>query len=349
MPPISIFKCRLFAAAVLVLTLSIVPALAQQENPAADQPSIELNLHALDQLKQPSAAEAAPTPEGQPRLIWVEGPKGHVLSPHKRKHRKNHGKKRSKKTKRHPRKRPVKKTPPAAQKKPAFKAKPAAPVKPPAKPAAQVQPPAPKPVPIPLPPEPAPVPPPKPVPVPLPPEPAPVPPPPVSSPNAAPALPTPPKPIVAAPPAAQTMPVPVASPAPKPAAQKAPTETAPVKAVDEALSAPSGNAKKANFTITFKSTETTLPLSVKSELDAHIKPLLLAHPDLRVRLAAYASNVDDQPSTARRIALSRALSVRAYLIDAGVNTMRIMVEAEGDKNPGGNPDRVDVFVEPQQQ
>ena len=41
----------------------------------------------------------------------------------------------------------------------------------------------------------------------------------------------------------------------------------------------------------------------------------------------------------------RALSVRAYLIDAGVGNLRINVQAEGDKNPGGDPDRVDVFVQ----
>ncbi len=52
----------------------------------------------------------------------------------------------------------------------------------------------------------------------------------------------------------------------------------------------------------------------------------------------------DQPSTARRVSLSRALSVRAHLIDEGVANLRINVQAEGDKNPGGEPDRVDVMV-----
>jgi len=66
---------------------------------------------------------------------------------------------------------------------------------------------------------------------------------------------------------------------------------------------------------------------------------------LHANILAYASATADQASTARRVSLSRALSVRAYLIDNGINNLRINVQAEGDKNPaGGNPDRVDIFV-----
>lgn len=87
-----------------------------------------------------------------------------------------------------------------------------------------------------------------------------------------------------------------------------------------------------------------MPLSVQSQLDSVAKQL--SHNDnLRVTLVAYASAAGDQASTARRVSLSRALSVRAYLIDAGVNNMRINVQAEGDKNPGGDPDRVDLVLQ----
>lgn len=83
---------------------------------------------------------------------------------------------------------------------------------------------------------------------------------------------------------------------------------------------------------------------MKPELDKLAKQLA-ANAQQRVSVIAYASAVGDQASTARRISLSRALSVRAYLIDAGVNNLRINVQAEGDKNPGGDPDRVDLFVQ----
>ncbi len=83
---------------------------------------------------------------------------------------------------------------------------------------------------------------------------------------------------------------------------------------------------------------------MQSQLDEAAKRLV-HNEALRVTLIAYASVVGDQASTARRVSLSRALSVRAYLIDAGVNNMRINVQAEGDKNPGGDPDRVEVFLQ----
>lgn len=125
--------------------------------------------------------------------------------------------------------------------------------------------------------------------------------------------------------------------------------------MDEALStagaggktksaAPHFSKDKPALSITFKSTETTVPLVTQdalSKLAADLKD----DENLRVTLMAYASSVGDQASTARRVSLSRALSVRAYLIDAGVGNLRINVQAEGDKNPGGNPDRVDLFVQ----
>lgn len=93
----------------------------------------------------------------------------------------------------------------------------------------------------------------------------------------------------------------------------------------------------------FKPTETAMPLTVKESIDKLVADLK-ANEAQRVNLVAYASAAADQASTARRVSLSRALSVRAYLIDNGINTLRINVQAEGDKNPGGEADRVDVFV-----
>jgi len=83
---------------------------------------------------------------------------------------------------------------------------------------------------------------------------------------------------------------------------------------------------------------------MQDPLDKVIKRLK-ANADERVTITAYASSVGDQPSTARRVSLSRALSVRAALIDAGISNLRINVQAEGDKNPGGEPDRVDLFIQ----
>lgn len=86
-----------------------------------------------------------------------------------------------------------------------------------------------------------------------------------------------------------------------------------------------------------------MPLTIKDDINALAKRLIQNNNE-RVTLIAYAAAIGDQTTTARRVSLSRALSVRAYLIDAGVNNLRINVQAEGDKNPGGEPDRVDIFI-----
>ena len=139
--------------------------------------------------------------------------------------------------------------------------------------------------------------------------------------------------------------------------EKAPDESAAVKATAKAVTEPAApkpadaqaNAATRNaaaLSIAFKSTETTVPLSVQSQLD-EVSKKLIHDENLRVTLVAYASAVGDQVSTARRVSLSRALSVRAYLIDAGVSNLRINVQAEGNKNPGGDPDRVDLMIQQQ--
>lgn len=63
-------------------------------------------------------------------------------------------------------------------------------------------------------------------------------------------------------------------------------------------------------------------------------------------VTAYAAGTPDDPSTARRLSLSRALAVRSVLIHAGVASPRIYVRALGASvpSPGVSPDRVDVAV-----
>jgi outer membrane protein OmpA-like peptidoglycan-associated protein len=65
---------------------------------------------------------------------------------------------------------------------------------------------------------------------------------------------------------------------------------------------------------------------------------------LRVKLEAYARGNSQNASQARRLSLSRALAVRAGLMNQGVKPTRIDIRALGNKVPGGTPNRVDVTV-----
>jgi outer membrane protein OmpA-like peptidoglycan-associated protein len=84
--------------------------------------------------------------------------------------------------------------------------------------------------------------------------------------------------------------------------------------------------------------------AARSALDAIAKTL--ARDDgTRVQLVAYATGTADEANQARRISLSRALNVRAYLIDHGVRNTRMDVRALGNRPDGNKPaDRVEIVL-----
>ena len=141
----------------------------------------------------------------------------------------------------------------------------------------------------------------------------------------------------AAAPLPETAKAPKAPPAAKP---KAPvTKTAalpPAKAPDKPA-----RGKILRFEFTGNSAE--LPGNATSELKTLAERLLRAD-SLRVEVKAYASAVEGGPSAARRLSLSRALAVRAFLIGQGVRSTRIDVRALGNRSEGGPPERVDLVV-----
>jgi outer membrane protein OmpA-like peptidoglycan-associated protein len=61
-------------------------------------------------------------------------------------------------------------------------------------------------------------------------------------------------------------------------------------------------------------------------------------------VVAYAAGTSEDPSTARRLSLSRALAVRSALMADGVASSRIYVRALGATGGDDTPDRVDLAV-----
>lgn len=57
---------------------------------------------------------------------------------------------------------------------------------------------------------------------------------------------------------------------------------------------------------------------------------------------AYAPGVTDDPSSARRLSLARAMAVRSALVGAGVPSARIFVRALGTQFGSGPADRADI-------
>ena len=72
------------------------------------------------------------------------------------------------------------------------------------------------------------------------------------------------------------------------------------------------------------------------------------HPNWRLQIQAFASPSGHGISSARRTSLSRALSVRSYLLDQGIRAHRLDVRALGAKTNRDPQDRVDlVFLNPE--
>jgi outer membrane protein OmpA-like peptidoglycan-associated protein len=128
-------------------------------------------------------------------------------------------------------------------------------------------------------------------------------------------------------------------PPPPPPVVQAPQQTA---ALPKAPELPPG-AASAVRAIAFGPGTANLPADAEGALKATVAELN-ANPALRVQLRAYAAGDKGSESQARRLSLSRALAVRSFLVNQGIQATRIDVRALGNNVPEGSPDRVDVSL-----
>jgi len=129
-------------------------------------------------------------------------------------------------------------------------------------------------------------------------------------------------------------------PIPLPAQEPAPPPPPPVSAT----AATNASTLHNGLRLTFGSGETDLNPASIAAIDG-IAQGVQSHENSSVNVVAYAAPTPDDPSTARRLSLSRALAVRSALIADGVNSSRIYVRALGGSEAGNGPnDRVDVTL-----
>lgn len=124
---------------------------------------------------------------------------------------------------------------------------------------------------------------------------------------------------------------------PQPAEEPAPTEQAALTPPAQALEV--GHAMQ----VVFEDTNAKLPASARAELIA-LAEQLKAQKDFRLQLQAFASDESLSAGKARRLSLSRALTVRSFLIENGIRSTRIDVRALGNKTTKQPVNRVDVNV-----
>ena len=98
------------------------------------------------------------------------------------------------------------------------------------------------------------------------------------------------------------------------------------------------------FQLKYGQSQTTASDSERDAMLAAISPYLYDRTK-RIRVVSYASPDDAQGNKSRRLSLQRAIQVRALLMNAGFESLRVHVQAMCDKTNGSGPtDRVDLFV-----
>ena len=161
--------------------------------------------------------------------------------------------------------------------------------------------------------------------------------PPKSAPPARPATaPVPPPAVPIAPPPTITLPPPIVVPM-RPAA---PATPAPISADAPGTAEPLPGGLR----LTFGAGRADLNPAGEASLRALVRPPASG---ASYSLTSYAAGTPEDPSTARRLSLSRALTVRSVLISAGAASVHIYVRALGPASPGfadGPADRCDVIV-----
>ena len=173
---------------------------------------------------------------------------------------------------------------------------------------------------------------------------------PVAAPTVAP-VPTAPGEAVAPPPSVPALPVgtaqaPQTIPTPPPAA---PDPADPAGAVDPTATPPAAvaaidplavTAAPDNLSLPFDTNTAVLGETVQAQLDAIANRLEGGTERLQIR--AFATDPSGRTSAARRLSLSRALAVRGYLLEKGIDRDRIDVRALGVPDDGSAADRVDL-------
>lgn len=160
----------------------------------------------------------------------------------------------------------------------------------------------------------------------------------------------PPKPVAPAAPAAAAHPpaaiIPTAPPAEvalAPLAPATPPAAPPVPPPVEANATSAATPTATGLTVTFGPDQSDL--SAASELA--IQKLARSEPNsdtTTFNVLAFAHGDPQDPSTARRLSLSRALAIRSALMAAGVPSTRVYVRALGSEAGKGPPDRADITV-----
>ena len=95
--------------------------------------------------------------------------------------------------------------------------------------------------------------------------------------------------------------------------------------------------------ILFAEDSAELSEAAKAQLTS-VAEVLLQDETVRIQLLSFAQSPEGDARRARRVSLTRALVVRAFLVDQGLRPARMNLRSLADKIQDGPPDRVDILL-----
>lgn len=107
---------------------------------------------------------------------------------------------------------------------------------------------------------------------------------------------------------------------------------------------PRSEDEQAYVSLPFKDGITDLDDTASREIESKLLPLLNDNPAWKLQIQAFASPIKDGTSSARKASLARAMSVRSFLLNKGIEPTRMDVRALGAESDRDPMDRVDLIV-----
>lgn len=100
------------------------------------------------------------------------------------------------------------------------------------------------------------------------------------------------------------------------------------------------------LTLPFKSGQDEVDSFMKDIILNEVIPVLRDNLNIRLQVQSFASLSGGQGNSARRLSLSRALSIRNFLVEQGIDPRRMEVRAMGSQSDRSPADRIDfVFLD----
>lgn len=104
------------------------------------------------------------------------------------------------------------------------------------------------------------------------------------------------------------------------------------------------DASRSRMSLSFTPGQADLNAEQRLTVLHNLVPILSGDAGQSLMIQSYATPVDKGQSSDRRIALSRALAIRAALLDHGIEARRIDVRALGASSDQGTADRTDLIL-----